>query len=180
MKKVLLDMDGVIVDFVGGVWKKYGLTHEYPPGDYDIIKATGLSITPESFWGDFGESFWADLEWTPEGKAILGMVLKLVPLNKVCLLTSPTLSPSSSSGKHLWINRETPELRRRFLIGSAKDMCAGPDSILIDDSDKNCEDFEAAGGKAILVPRRWNKGWTCLADVELEVGRQLESLLSRF
>jgi len=31
--------------------------------------------------------------------------------------------------------------------------------LLIDDNAKNCEKWEKAGGKAVLVPRPWNYAW---------------------
>ncbi len=35
-------------------------------------------------------------------------------------------------------------------------LCKGRQSILIDDNDKNCRDWELAGGYAILFPQPWN------------------------
>jgi len=168
MPKVLLDMDGVLVDFVGGVWKHWGFTHEYPKGDYDIIKATGLLMSPEQFWGNLsGDDFWANLEWMPDGKEILAAIESLVPQKDICLLTSPILAPECSSGKHRWITHNAPAYKRQFLIGSAKEFCAGPDRILIDDSQSNCEKFVDAGGKAILVPRPWNPKWETKSAVRI-------------
>jgi hypothetical protein len=45
-------------------------------------------------------------------------------------------------------------------MGSPKFLCAKPDNILIDDSDKNCNSFIKAGGKAILVPQPWNNQYS--------------------
>ena len=44
----------------------------------------------------------------------------------------------------------------KFLIGFQKHFCAHSGSLLIDDYDKNINDFRQAGGNAILVPRQWN------------------------
>ena len=62
-------------------------------------------------------------------------------------------------GKINWIDKNMPEYSRRYLIGPAKQFCAGPDSILVDDSNKNIEDFAEAGGNVILVPRPWNSNY---------------------
>jgi hypothetical protein len=42
------------------------------------------------------------------------------------------------------------------VVGTAKWFAAGPDTWLIDDSDKNIRMFREWGGHGILVPRPWN------------------------
>jgi hypothetical protein len=44
-----------------------------------------------------------------------------------------------------------------LFTGKPKEMCAGPNAVLIDDSDKNCELFEEEGGFSVLYPRSYNK-----------------------
>ena len=47
-------------------------------------------------------------------------------------------------------------MQRQFLIGPSKHLCANPETLLIDDSDKNVDSFRKCGGQAVLVPRPWN------------------------
>lgn len=44
-----------------------------------------------------------------------------------------------------------------YQIGPKKELNAKSGAILIDDSDKNVENYRAAGGCAILFPQPWNK-----------------------
>lgn len=72
----------------------------------------------------------------------------------IVVCTSVPLDSEAASGKLKWIQREIPEYSRRYLLGPAKEFCAP--GLMIDDSDFNVDNFELAGGKAVLVPRPWN------------------------
>jgi len=113
-------------------------------------------LTPEQFWNSLDRSFWADLDWMPDGQEILRVVEDFFGKDNICLLTSPTLNPESASGKMDWIKRNMPDYSRQFLVGSAKKFCASHDAVLIDDADHNYQSFIKAGGGAVLVPRKWN------------------------
>jgi 5'(3')-deoxyribonucleotidase len=64
----------------------------------------------------------------------------------------------SYTGKALWVNKWIPVFNKRFIITHApKHLLAGSDTLLIDDKDQNIEEFVAAGGQGILVPRPWNR-----------------------
>lgn len=154
-------MDGILVDFMSGAHKYFGLPYsyeEYPYelGDWDCIPPTGMKITPEEFWESLDEDHWANLPWMPDGKEILAVIESYFPKEHICLLTSPTLSPSCASGKVRWIQKEMPDYARRFLIGPPKYFCAHREALLIDDSDKNVNLFKLHGGRAICIPRKWN------------------------
>ena len=156
---VLLDMDGVLVNFVDGICRALGKPNPYQDGrgagEWDIGSLLGVS--EEEFWAPCGEaSFWSDLEWMPGGRAILKMVERQVGRTSVFLLTSPSLSPESWSGKAEWVSKHMPDYRLRVLMGLCKHLCAKPGQILVDDADHNIEAFTAAGGQAVLVPRMWN------------------------
>lgn len=175
--KALLDLDGVLVDFVSGAQRLHG----QPVGphlitDWDFYEGWGL--TPESFWAPMGEEFWAGLDWTAEGRSILAVVEAAVGRENVCLLTSPCDTPGCVEGKVRWIRRYLPEYRRRFLVGPAKEYAAGPGRVLIDDSDANVIRFSAAGGNTVLVPRPWNSFKRSAAShIDLFVKGCLDSLL---
>ena len=87
------------------------------------------------------------------------------------------LNPGSWPGKVEWVHRYFRTFEKRLIITQApKSLLAKPDTLLIDDRDKNIEEFIAAGGQAILVPRPWNElhGW---AGESLQVVRNsLEEL----
>ena len=157
--KILLDMDGFLVDFVGGVCRWHTVPNPYDNpknhGIYDIEKVIG--IHGAEFWNPLGEEFWATLEPMPQMLEIIDIFTRLYGQDNLCLLTQPILTPGCIDGKMRWIKKYLPAFRRRFLIGPAKEFCAHADSILFDDSERNISKFEAAGGNALLVPGLWNR-----------------------
>lgn len=159
--KAFLDMDGVLCDFVSAACSFHG--RENPYLDYNIA-AHGewsleklLNIEPERFWRPLGYHFWRNLHWTPDGKKILDIVESIFGRENICLLSSPCDTTGCVQGKLDWIAEQMPDYRRRFLIGPPKEFAAGPNRVLIDDSDLNFQKFTDAGGKAFLVPRPWNR-----------------------
>jgi len=157
--KILLDMDGVLVDFVGGACRAHGVADPYETaagqGEYDMARLFG--IPRGEFWEPMRcRQFWVDLEPTDDCAAILHAVIRAVGFDNVCLLTNPCTTPEAASGKMEWIKRYLPAFLDRFLIGPAKHFCAGQHTILIDDYDQNIRTFSDAGGGVILVPRPWN------------------------
>jgi 5'(3')-deoxyribonucleotidase len=161
---VLMDMDGVLVDFVGGICRAHGREWPYHDrknlGEYDTAKVIGMA--PEKFWRPCNrQEFWEQLEWTEDGTEILDAAEKLLGPENVYLLTSPTISAGAYAGKFAWVEQNLPHYKRRLLMGACKHLCALEGTVLVDDSDKNVEDFRRAGGEAILVPRPWNANYEC-------------------
>lgn len=159
--RVLLDLDGVLVDCVGSILEWHGLARdlcESNLGSYDLAGAAGVSW--QDLWSPaMRHAFWADLSWMHDGKDILQAACSLVAMPSICLLTTPIPSPWSCSGKYEWVQEQMPGWEERLLIGPSKHFCAGPRSVLIDDSDANVEKFREAGGHAVLVPRAWNSNF---------------------
>lgn len=156
--KCLLDLDGVLVDFVGGICRAHGQPNIYADGKnrglYGMEEIMGLSAT--KFWEPANEEFWASLDWMPDGREILAAAEEAFGANNVCLLTSPSLNVGATAGKVRWIYEHVPDYKRRFLIGAAKEFCAHDDAVLIDDYEVNIKKFAEHGGDVILVGRPWN------------------------
>jgi len=167
-KTILIDLDGVIVDFVTAAFEVFGVYaghFDYPTeAGFDVLAAlnklrefdnAGKPISSNEFWnGTLAiESWWRSLNPYP---GAIDFVNDLCNIGDVYLATSPTLAPQCASGKMLWIQDRLPKLGRKFMIGSAKELMARPDSILVDDREANCQKFVVAGGQAVLVPRPWN------------------------
>lgn len=148
MDNILLDMDGTIVNWTKGMCKAHGKP------ETDIwLSPEAFRISVKQFWAPCSSiNFWRDLEWMPDGLKILSIVEKA---GNVYILTKPTLSVSSYSGKMVWIEKHLPEYKRKTIICSCKELLAG-NGILIDDVDENVNNFRCSGGKAILIPRPWN------------------------
>ncbi len=152
-----LDLDGVLVDFVGGALKAHGKT--LPPADvgWGFAASIGFSgLDDPAFWAPMGHDFWDGLGWTAEGRVVLDQVENLFG-DRVVLMTSPCDTPGAVGGKVSWIRRELPAYRRRFFVGPAKHLAAGPTKVLVDDHDGNADKFVEGGGLVVMPPRPWNR-----------------------
>lgn len=155
MLKWFLDLDGVIVDFVGGIIRYHGLQCSVN----DVTDWNALykywSGTVAEFWELLPENFWTNLDFTPEGKDIIDF---LAEMNiKPTILTSPPWT--GATGKQKWIQQNMPEYfdHDRYLIGPSKTCVARGGAVLIDDAEHNIDPWVEAGGMGILVPRPWNR-----------------------
>lgn len=164
--KVFLDMDGVVADFTSGMCVAFNIpftNHPYsmPYGLWDYVeyveKYHGIP------WDQVKQvcsdpSFWAELPELP------GAVTLFANLQKYDMrfLTTPTGDPRAVfSGKREWLEDRdwvAPHDKQMILLesGETKEQYAAPDIVLLDDQDKNVQDFRHGGGLAILVPRPWN------------------------
>lgn len=160
LKAVLLDMDGVLVDFHGGILKLFGredLITDYPAGQYWINEPLGIS--EEDLFARLekeGPEWWASLDQLPWALALYESLTHAVG-PRVYFCTSPTQDPASCAGKLAWMQQfiGDPEFRN-FFITPAKELLAGPDVVLIDDDPDNFKKFVRSGGKAIEFPARWS------------------------
>lgn len=159
IETVYLDMDGVLADFHKGVHNVFDRLYNY------------LSAYRYDFWEDWEEpisrnevnsicnkDFWKNLEWMHDGHDILREVTKYFKIKQIYLLTAPMPNVESATGKWMWVQNHLFEYYKQTIITQApKYLFAKPGTLLIDDKDSNVEEFVAAGGDAILVPRPWNK-----------------------
>lgn len=156
-----LDMDGVLVDWFAGSMNHFALSWDKfksadrPVHHHWILHQANLTI--DQYYERCDETFWANLDWSIDGREILKAVESTFYPNNVCILTSPGPSHHAAHGKILWIKKHMPQYMDRFLIGSPKELCASTNKVLIDDSDKKVINFRIHGGEAILIPRPWNK-----------------------
>ena len=168
--RCLLDMDGVLADWAGGACRLHGIANPYDDpknhGQYRLEDLTGLPKA--QFFGRMGEEFWADLDPTPDCFDIVEVAESVFGNDNVCILTSPVATHGCPEGKRRWLRRHLPRFyhSRRYLIGAAKQFCAGPYSVLVDDSDANVDLFRSDPwcGYAVLVPRPWNSGHAAAAS----------------
>jgi len=155
INRIFLDLDGVIRNWCGGIFKLFDI-EPVPVTTYEgivdyVCKDYGISKT--YFWERQDYHFWKYLKCYP----YIEPVLRLFPVDKVCILTSPSLN--GAGGSQAWIKKNLPSLfnNKQYLIGPAKHFCAGSHSLLVDDSDDNTDRFRKAGGHTILFPQPWNR-----------------------
>jgi 5'(3')-deoxyribonucleotidase len=152
---ILLDLDGVLVDFVGGALRVHG--SQLCPDDinrYDMVGVMGVSGV--DFWKPIdaaGPEFWRDLESYPWFDQLYH---GLKALGRVVLVTQPSWSWHSFAGKKMWLDRVLGPSFRDYAFIKEKDLLARPTRVLVDDSPHNIASFLAAGGEACLFPQPWN------------------------
>jgi len=148
---VFVDMDGVLVDFIGGVGKHYGIDlSKHTAWEFDYKKQ--FKKTAAEFWEDLDNDFWAALDPLPW----MDDLMRYLDFFNPVILSCP--SNCTASGKERWIAKHLPTLfaKGRYLLGRDKTVCAHPGAILIDDYPPYITKFQEAGGKGVLFPAPWN------------------------
>ncbi len=185
ISRIAIDLDDVCNEFTLQALQEAGCTikpGEYekykPEWGFDILRAAKelypyeiSGITSTGFWGQLSQRFWAGLPESTEFKDLLKLAGDIVGFENTLILTSPICSPDQDSVSDFWCNMTSqcmagkynwivdhfpPQLHTHFSMCPVKRLCAAPDTLLIDDSDKNVDEFRAAGGQAVLMPRPWN------------------------
>ena len=152
--KLYLDLDGVLAEFHDSAFRFFGREISRPRR-YNIAKS--LDMESDELWKALDYNFWANLPWTHEGEELFAEVKKLLPLENIFILTSPTWAEGCMSGKADWVKKHLgTEVASRLMLTSAKHGVAGPHKVLVDDLDTNTTGFSREGGKTVLIPRQWN------------------------
>lgn len=151
-------------DFVKGAFK--GLVSAYPDAniflDIDgVVADFDAHATAHGKYDDKGQPKWdtLDLAWWKSMPAFNGARAFYDALAKqapVKFLTAPVPSTDCFTGKAEWVQGFLPERGKFALLdliichSKAKQFLAAPRNILIDDRQKNIDEWQAAGGIGIL------------------------------
>lgn len=161
-KIIFCDLDGVLVDFNKGFSEITENTEHLTPKEYEK-KHGKNSIWP--LLNKLGESFWANLHWTHDGRELWDYIKRYKPI----ILSAPSKSPACYVGKTTWvknnlhINQEAVTdpseftKKTRFILANHKHEYVEPakrifngEPILIDDYNKKLERWTKAGGTGVL------------------------------
>ncbi len=156
-KTVLLcDLDGFVARFTNGVYAAHGRKMEAQPTEWNFHHGWGMK--DEELYAKCDRPFWAGLDVWEDGMALVSMAEFAVGRNHICFVSSPTRTPGTGQGKREWFAEHFPKYDpwADLFVGGAKWKLAGPGKILLDDSGANCEAFDGAGGRSLLIPRPWN------------------------
>lgn len=166
-----LDCDGVLADFVGGCARRLGLDCSYfdslpLPMPWDLSRLFGMSKEQvKEFEQGLDVEFWESLEpysWAEELVDFLSEVFGDNVL--ICTSAGPfgdgVYFQNAVVGKEKWVLRHFPKFKKRTVVCYDKRFLASPRHILIDDSSKNCTNFQMYGGHAILFPRIYNGNYS--------------------
>ena len=186
--RILVDLDEVLVDFIGGACRAWGVEpslvrKHWPIGEWDIVPPLAVALNrPEpmsqsEFWEQLEgkEEFWTGLR----AHSWLGELLALVSMttDDWFIVSSPSLCPSSHSGKVRWLKDFFGRKFTRFILTNHKEILAGSQVILIDDSDRNIEKFVDNGGRGIIFPAHHNTKYAFANDPLHYVKEQLRCIL---
>lgn len=169
--RILIDMDDTILDFVGPAAALWGKTRadleaHWVPGEWDMIhplakclRADGIraALTVTDFWARIEAergAFWERLPALPWMDELIDVVQAIT--NDWHIVSSPARCPTCHDGKVRWLKKAFGSSFDRFALTPHKHIFAGPNVVLVDDRDANEQAFNAAGGRAILLPRLHN------------------------
>ena len=136
---IYCDLDGVLTDFRKGC------------ENLDAIEGTKVD------WAKvhkLGPDFWADLDWTSDGKEFIDWLVKFCKDCSIdlCILSAVNYS-DGVKGKQIWIDEKIPSVpkQNRYFVRFGKDKVkyAAKNALLIDDYGKNVEGFIMAGGQGV-------------------------------
>ena len=145
--EIYCDMDGVLVDIIGGIAKLYGikdLNNTNFDSHIDPLKSRIDKEHPHLF---------ATLPWTADGKVLWRYISKHNP--NILSAHTNTWQPNSKQDKIRWIdkNLDPKPTMNHIVIRRDKEKFAvanGVPNILIDDWKLNIADWTKAGGIGIL------------------------------
>jgi len=144
-KKIFLDMDGVIVDFVGAIDKIHGIK--------DFREWEKIGREKYELINKMGEKWWSQMKWLGDGKKLWNYLKD----SDVTILSATPQDPESRKisiqGKKNWLKKNIGSSyasNALIVLAVEKQMQAAPNHILIDDSDRNIAQWRNQGGIGIL------------------------------
>lgn len=161
IKTILLDMDGVIANFVcaaldacNKATNKNITIEDYPKHEWEISNIYDISVA--EFWEIINgtENFWLNIELYPWSYKLWAYLNTYT--DNIVISTAPGHDPKCAYEKQIWIKKHFGIDNDKMMIGRKKWLMARPDTLLIDDNTLNCNNFSEYGGNVIQVPSNWN------------------------
>lgn len=168
IKRVILDLDDTLNSLTMHILSKLGcgvgaFDYDKFPVEcgYDIIEAWAKLTNREPvdvsvFWEWISRHIWETAPPSRQYAVIFDSISK-ISADNILIATSPTKSADCLFAKYQWITQYLPmQIHRQYSITPRKSWLAKPGVLLVDDCDKNIDEFRKEGGEGILVPRPWN------------------------
>jgi len=166
IENIYVDMDGVCCDFVNPMvklLKSRGQKLEAPAPGKPIDYSHRYGVFPSEIdFKTIPSSFWENLPILDGTLEVFWMAQSLVGVDNVYIATSPPDENYGSccDGKRAWVRKNLPLLDiRKVIFVNDKFGLANPAHILIDDTQKVIDKFNAYKGKGIIRPQLWNSQW---------------------
>lgn len=168
--KLLLDLDGVCVNFVDAICSIHDMPNPYDNpvnlGQYDLCKIWGITVE-EFLLPTNSVDWWKTLGPMYDLNAIIELILKYFKPENVCILSKPpTCALCAMEGKWYWCDKHLPMFPNR-LFGNVKGFCAHKDAVLLDDADFKVDVFKMDGGRGVIFPRPWNTLYNHSGELDL-------------
>ena len=144
---IYCDMDQVLVDFIKGADAAVG-----GKGSFNQLQ---IKNRKDIAWKmiNKNKTFWADLEWLTGGKTLWAFITQYQPH----ILSAAPRDSIVRSGKWNWIDKHLKKMdpkKVHIVVRSDKQKFAldrnGLPNVLIDDNEKNIQEWENKGGIGIL------------------------------
>lgn len=176
-RKIFCDLDGTTIDCLRPALRHHGF-HDlandpsFPP-TYEWADGTGMPN--KEFWDGIeaaGIDFWANLPFNSFGLELLSFLFSTGHPVEIATLA---VGPNGAAGKYAWGQRVLPP-GTPLHITTNKESLSFPGHLLIDDSPKNIEKWEARGGDAILCPATYNENKEFIGKELLFIQTEMRSL----
>ena len=143
-KKVFVDMDGVLCDFIAAANDLFQLKNF---NQWNKMKKTHWREIKQE-----GTKFWADMSWTKDGKKLWDYIISNYKDVQI-LSAHPMDKGESELGKRLWLRRNlgaSYAANAIICLGADKQTYADINHILIDDMERNIRQWMNNNGIGIL------------------------------
>ncbi len=156
--KVFLDLDGVLVDWSSGLCKLLKIDR-YAPEAQAILRSSsaiqgwkfGSLQDVDNAVNKAGYNFWMNLELLPWAYKLIALVEEHADLY---FLTSPSNFPAAAHAKVDYINQRFG--RKKYIITEHKYVCSRENCVLIDDMQKNIDEWSQGDGLVFHWPCQWS------------------------
>ena len=155
--KIFLDLDGVLVNWSGGLCKLLNID-PYDPKAQEILRKDymiqgwkfGTTEEVNEAVNNAGYDFWMNLELLPWAQELLNLCKKYGP---VYFLTSPGPFHAGAHAKldYIWEHFGSTN----YILTSHKYVCSVDSHILIDDMKKNIDEWNRGSGLSFHWPCQW-------------------------
>lgn len=167
-RKVCLDMDGVMCDYMKASNELFGKELEYQTylkaPFYPVSCEKIYNISTEKYYTEVdnaGVDFWANMEPLSWSRDLFNAAQK--HSDGITFLTNPGRFEHAHIGKIMWLKKHGFWGKGIDVIFSKnKYLHAGPTDVLVDDDIDNIEKWNNANGIGFLVKRPWtvHKGYS--------------------
>lgn len=183
MKKILLDVDGVLANFVGKylheVNSRLNTTYTHQDvNNFSIEKSLDIAHIKHEIQAEICKPGWCySLELLPNAQE---SVKELKQLGRLVILTSNMTTPNWTFERTNWLKDHFDISRLELIFAKSKYLIHG--DYLIDDSTENCEKYseEHPHSTVCLIDQPWNQDckessnlirFKTLSDVVSFIGR---------